>query len=111
MGVSSEDILGIFDLKTKDIEVDEWKKTLTIRELSLDDGMKMLSMIKGQDKAKATLTAHDIAQVIAWGVVDSNGERVFCDADVPRLAAKNRRPLMFIYSQITSLSGGDAEKN
>lgn len=110
MGITSADLLNIFDLKTKDIEVAEWKKTLTVRELSLDEGMKMYAMVKG-DGDKLSLDAKDIAQVVAWGVVDANGERVFTDDDVPKLAGKNRKSLMFIYSEITALSGDDAEKN
>lgn len=105
-------LLDFADLREKEIEVKEWKCTLRVRELGLEEGMALFNMIKGlQEGSAVTLQATDIAQVIAWGVVDENGNRVFSDADVPKLARKNRNALMSIYTEITSLTGEDAEKN
>ena len=59
-----------------------------------------------------TITAEQVAQIVVWGVVDEeSGKFVFSDADIPKLVKKNRVPLMFLYQEISSLSGDGAEKN
>ena len=109
--MQAADILGFKDLKTKTITVDAWKCELTIRELSLDEGIGMLSMAS-KDDGEDTLNAGDIAQIVAWGVINpETDERLFSDDDIPQLMRKNPKPMMEIYMEIASLSGGDAEKN
>jgi hypothetical protein len=110
--VKAADLLGIADLRTKSVEVPKWGVTLTIRELSLEQGVKLSRMYRDMDGDTAALKAEDIAQVVAWGVVD-NGERVFSDDDVPKLAQKNRDVLLALYTEIVGLSGEpeEAEKN
>ena len=107
--MKASDILSCNDLKTGEVEVKEWGCTLHIRELGLDEGLKLFSMVKDEDES---LSGEDVARVISWGVIDPDtGERLFSDDDVPSLAKKGRRPLMRLYSAITDLSGEDAEKN
>ena len=108
--MKASDILSIDDLLTKEVLVPGWNKTLTIRELGLDEGIKLFSLARGSDE-NLVMDSNAIAQVIAWGVIDANGERIFSDDDVPEIAKKGRAPLMFLYREITSLSGNDAEKN
>lgn len=110
--MKAAELLGISDLRTTEVEVPKWGTTLTVRELTLDEGVKLSQMYRHMDGEKASLKAEDIAQVVAWGVVD-NGERVFSDDDVPRLAQKNRDVLLALYTTIVGLSGDpeEAEKN
>ncbi len=109
--MKAADILHINDLKTSTVFVDEWDVTIHIRELGLDEGIKLFSMAQNLED-NPTLTGEDIAQVIAWSCYDpETNERLFSDADVPALAKKSQRPLMQLYSAITELSGDDAEKN
>lgn len=110
--MKSSDILDFVDLKTSTVDVPEWKTTLTIQELGLDQGLALYSMVQSMTGNQAVMKGTDIAQVVAWSVVDPDtGERVFSDSDVAKLAKKNRSALMRIYSAITSLTGEDAEKN
>jgi hypothetical protein len=110
--IKATDILDFADLKEGTVEVPEWKTTLTIRELGLDQGLSLYSMVQSLSGNQVVMKGQDIAQVIAWSVVNpETGERVFSDADVPALAKKNRNALMRIYTAITSLTGEDAEKN
>ena len=109
--MKASDILEFSDLKTKVIKVKEWDCKLTIRELGLSDGLKMFDFVVDTDD-KPTMAAEDVAQVIAWGVIDpETSERVFSDDDVAALATKNSKAMMFVYREIMSLSGGEAEKN
>ena len=109
--MKSSELLALDDLRTKVVDVPGWKQKLTIRELGLDEGIKLFSMAQ-ESNDKLVLGGEDIARVIAWGVIDPDTrERVFSDADIPALAKKNRKALMFLYQEITALSGDDAEKN
>ena len=110
--MKASDILSFNDLKTSEVKVKEWDCTLTIRELGLDEGIKLFAMARAYSEDEPTLSAADVAQVVVWGVIDpETGEQVFSDEDVPALAKKNRKPLMRLYAKITELSGEDAEKN
>ena len=106
--MQASEILGFDDLKTKVVTVKQWKCKLTIRELGLDEGLRLFDHVAG-DKVK--VNAEQIAQVVAWGVIDSDGERVFSDEDVPALMKKSKAALVFLYGEITKLSTGDAGKN
>jgi len=83
--VKASDFLGLDDLRTKTVTVPRWNKAVTIRELGLEEGVKLSQMYSATD-GQTVLSAEDIARVVAWGVVDENGERVFSDDDVPALA-------------------------
>jgi len=113
MGLS-QDLLGFSDLRIKEVEVKPWKRTLTIRELGLQESMSAYGSLQPGKGGKVTLEPIDIAQIVAYGVIDpETGERVFADADVPALAKKNTKALMFLYTAITSLSSSveDEVKN
>ena len=108
--MKAADILGFDDLKTKKVRVDAWDCELTIRELDLEDGVKLFSMVKEVD-GEFRMDADQVASVVAWGVIDEDGERMFSDDDIPALKKKSREPLMFLYTEITGISVEDAEKN
>lgn len=113
MGLSQE-ILGLDDLVTKEVTVPVWNKTLTIREMGLQDALRAFNPDSLTDDGKIRMDAEDIASVVAACVIDpETGERVFGDKDVAVLARKNRKALMFLYNEITGLSGSaeEAEKN
>ena len=108
--MKASDILSFNDLKTSEVVIEDWDCTLHIRELGLEEGLRLFSMVSGDEGDM--LKADDIAQVVVWGVIDQkSGKQLFSDKDVPVLAKKSRRPLMKLYSAITDLSGEDAEKN
>jgi len=111
VGVKASDILGFDDLRTKVVKVKEWKRELTIRELGLDEGMRMVAMVRDVDGEDPTIGGRDVAQVVAWGVVDDDGERVFSDDDVDVLVRKSSSALMFLYREIIKLSNQEAVKN
>ena len=108
--MKASDILQFDDLATKTVKVKEWGRELTIRELSLDDGIRWFQMTQ-ELIDKLVLDAEDIAKVVSWGVIDESGERLFSDKDIPALKQKNKNALMFLYTEITKLSGANAEKN
>ena len=105
MGLS-QDLLDFDDLRTQEVMVPQWKRTVTIQELGLQESMLAFGSIKPDDEGKVTLDHMDIAQIVAFGVIDPDtGERVFSDKNVPKLARKNHKALMLLYTSITALSG------
>jgi len=113
MGLS-QDILGFNDLRTKEVKVPQWKRTVTVQELGLEDSLMTFGAIKPNKDGQVTLTHIDIAQIVARGVIDpETGERVFSEEDVPVLAKKSHKALMLVYNAITTLSGSveDEVKN
>ena len=108
--MKASDILDFNDLKTKTVKVDAWDCELTVRELDLEQGVKMFTMVK-EVEGEYRMDADQIASVVAWGVIDESGERLFSDDDIPKLMKKSRDPLMLLYTEITGISVQDAEKN
>lgn len=98
-------LLSVSDLRTKEVDVPSWGMKLTIRELNLQESMDAFSGIKPDDDGNVTLGYEDVAKVVAFGVIDEDGERVFSDDDVPALAKKGKAALMKLYAEITKLSG------
>lgn len=109
--MKASDILNLNDLRTKTVRVEHWDCDLIIRELDLEDGVRLFSMVKDVGDGEYVMDADQIASVVAWGVIDEDGERVFSDDDIPALRKKSREPLMFLYTEITGISVEDAEKN
>jgi hypothetical protein len=110
--MKAKDILNFVDLRRGTVDVPEWGTVLTVQELGLEQGLAVYKMAQSLDGDKVLMKAADIAQIVAWSVIDPNtGNLVFSNADVPKLAKKNRAALIRIYQAITSLSGEEAEKN
>ena len=102
----NQEILDFDDLRTLEVEVPQWKRTITVRELGLQESMLAFGSIKPTSDGQVTLTHEDIAQIVAYGVIDpETNERVFSDGDVPRLARRNQKAMMLLYVSITGLSG------
>ncbi len=106
--MKASDILGFNDLCTKVVHIDKWGCDLTVQELGLSDGIRLVSLISTDDDS---VNAEAIAQVVAMGVIDDNGDRLFSDEDIPALAQKNGKALMELYAAITGLAIEAAEKN
>lgn len=101
-----QDILDFDDLRTKKVEVKQWKRTLTIRELGLKESMLAYGSLKPGKGGEVTLDYNDIAQIVAYGVIDpKTNDRLWSDKDVTKLARKNKAALMKLYTAITKLSG------
>ena len=111
--MKASDILSFSDLRTKEVEVPQWKQTVRIREMGLDDGVKFVSLMRNAQGDSVTLTGEDIAGVVARGVINEKGERVFSDDDIPALAKKSQKALMLLYGEVIGLSGDveEAAKN
>jgi hypothetical protein len=115
MALSKEQILGMVDLKVKEVEVPVWNDVVFIKQLSRgqqDEYMKRqfgkLAM-KQQGNAQniesdMEIFGHD-TWIFAQGVCDENGKRLFSDKDVQQLKEKNGEAIGFVASEIVKFSG------
>lgn len=102
----SQDILGFDDLVTKVVEVPVWKRKVTIREMGLQESLSFFGPDAVTDDGKLSVDAEGIARVVASCVIDpKTGEPAFAEDQIPALAKKSRVALMFLYNEITALSG------
>jgi len=115
MTLTKDDILGLVDIKTKEIEVPVWNKTVFICQLTRgqqDEYMKRQFgkfAMKQQGKTQNMETdisvfGHD-AWICAQGICDENGKRLFSDADIKRLEEKNGEAIGYIAKEIVIFSG------
>ena len=108
--MKASDILNLKDRAQKTVHVEQWGMDVTIQELGLTEGLAVMDNAASMEK-EGKVTAAQIAQVVAWSIVDEDGNRVFSDDDVPELEKKNLKALMFLYQEIGALSSGDEAKN
>jgi hypothetical protein len=113
--MNANDLLEISDLRQKTIHVEKWGKDVLIQELGLLPLMEVYQSmdLKDLEEGKAQVKPLDIAKIVALGVINADGTPVFSSEHIPALAKKSREALLFIYSEIMSLSGteDDAGKN
>src|SRR5690554_321883 len=102
----SQDILDFEDLRRKEVEVKEWKRTVTIQELGLQESMRAFSDLETNEDGSVHYSYKEIAQLVAFGVIDpKTGERIFSDDEVPELSRKSRPALKHLHDEIMKLSG------
>ena len=109
-----QDLLDYNDLRRKEVEVPQWETTLTVTELGLRESMLSFGSLEIDSDGHVELTYDEIAQTVAFGVIDpETGERVFTDDEIPALARKNTQALKLLYKAIADLSGSveDEVKN
>lgn len=119
MALSREQILGVQDIKTKEIEVPLWDGSVYIRQLTRgqqDEYMQRqfgVMAMKQQGKSQnvegsVNVFGHD-AWIFAQGVCDESGNRLFSDKDVDKLKEKNGEAIGFVAKEIILFSGMQAD--
>lgn len=115
--LSKDQIVGADDRPTRDVDVPEWGGTVRVRALSGSDrdayeasmrtvmpdpaGTGGMKVVTDESNARAKL--------VAFSVVDENGERVFGDHEVSRLGLKSAAALNRVFMAAAELSGLTAE--
>ena len=119
MFLSRDAILNSSDLKTKSVEVAEWNGTVRLREMSLKNRMELFSRFGKKDEKNPDLLDMAIAKswAVAISVVDADGNRVFDESDIERIAEKKCDVIERLVSEMQALNGfaeksaEEAEKN
>ncbi len=116
MPLSREAILGMQDIKVKEITVPEWGDSVFIRQLTRAEqdeylrrqygGTKLRqdAKAKQQEISAVSIYGHD-AYLCACGICDINGAAIFKPADMDALAKKNGNAIGRIAAEIVQFSG------
>lgn len=116
MALNKEEIFGLVDIKTKEVEVPEWGGSVFIKQLSRGQAdeyfsrrfsksaLKQSGRKQSEVESDVQLFGHD-AWLVAQGVCDENGNRLFSNADVKKLEEKNANAIGRLVVEIVSFSG------
>lgn len=115
MPLSRDQILAADDVQTAEVPTPEWGGTVLVRSLSGTERdayeQSMTTMRPSLDPKKngeleaVPDVANSRAKLVARGCVDEAGNRLFTDADIAALGAKNAAVLDRLFDKIAELSG------
>ena len=94
-----EDILNCIDARFQDVEVPEWDGTVRVRSLT---GLQRSKLLEISEKIK---TEEWIERVVAACICDENGNPIFTQEDVQKLAEKNSAALNRVFEVADRLNG------
>ena len=94
------EILGIDDLPTEDIYIPEWDLTVRVRAMDALTWVQAVTMINRLPEGQTR------SVMVAYGVVDENGELLFELEDIQALARKNFQPIKRISDAVYRLNRG-----
>lgn len=109
--LSKDQILGVDDRGTREVDVPEWGGVVLVRALSGHDrdayeASLQALMPDGTGALKSVPDTTDArAKLVARCIVDENGERVFADHEVSRLGLKSAAALTRVFLVAADLSG------
>jgi len=88
-----DEILAMDDLRTEQVEVPEWGRTVTLRQLTNEAMDEFIdAVMAGRDDSSVRITGLK-AQLLVASIIDDNGELVFGPDDVPALQRKSAAAL------------------
>ncbi|WP_431888732.1 hypothetical protein [Nocardiopsis alba] len=109
MLLSRDAILSASDRIHEDLFIPEWDGTVRIIGMSGTDRDAWEAQMVDSKGKPATARLHNFrAKLVSKCIVDEAGERVFTDADVKALGAKNGQVIDRIFDVARRLSGMDA---
>lgn len=96
---SFDEIQQINDREMREVEVPEWNDSVYIRQLSAGDFAEMIDSAKKDDAERVMFL------LVAYCLVDSNGERIIDADQVGELASKSKEAITRIYDEANKLTG------
>lgn len=111
--LSREEILAAQDLRTDEVETPEWAEggTVLIRELSAAEVDQLGFDVAKEDGSVDLRRARGMRfRLVAWGVIDEDGNNLFSVKDAKALGKKSRIVIDRIAEAVMKLSGlGDED--
>ena len=102
-------ILAAQDIKTLDVEVEEWAGTVRLRAMSALEREQLGLLLQPNAEGKVDATGFRI-KVLARCIVGDDGQRLFSDEDVAELGAKSESAIARVYVACEKINamGSDA---
>lgn len=104
--LSRDAILAAQDIVTEDVAVPEWGGTVLVRGLTGRERDQFeLDLLQGKGRNREVNLRNMRAKLVVRSVIDSDGDRVFSDADAVALGAKSASALQRVFRVAQRLSG------
>lgn len=104
--LTKQAILDSVDIGYEDVEVPEWGGIVRIRGLSGDERDRYeQSLVKFSGSNMQPTFSGARARLVAWSIVDGDGNRIFSDREIKLLGAKSAHALERVYEAARKLSG------
>lgn len=104
--LSAEQILGIEDIMEELVEVPEWKGTVRVRGLTgRERDAYEASLLDQRGRSTKANLQNARAKLVVLSVVDSSGQRMFTEQQIPQLSAKSASALDRIWKKARDLAG------
>jgi len=113
--LTREQILGAQDIASEIVQVPEWGGAVRVRAMTGKQRDTFEESLQVRDKGGKVRTSivQFRAKLVAWTVVDENGQRLFSVADVQALGEKSAAALTRVAevaSRLSSITADDAEE-
>lgn len=105
MLLKREHVLNVQDIKTQDVEVEEWGGAVRVRQMTLAERGEFAR--RGADSNSLTTTGAWLLSILC---VDEKGARMFTDDDVEALQSRNSRAVDKVVDAILQINGLDQKK-
>lgn len=111
--LNKDQILAVDDLRYEDVEVPEWRGTVRVRMMSgtaRDNYEQTIIAQRGKDKDSNLANVR--AVLLAYTIVDENGELMFTKDDIVQLGKKGIKGINRVFnvaSKLNALSDDDVE--
>lgn len=104
--LSRESILDVSDIQVEELEIPEWGGTVLVREMTTAEVEHFALKTQGaQGQLDTTKMAGVRAEVVAWCVVDEDGNALFKKSDVNELQKKSNRAIDKVFNKALELTG------
>lgn len=104
--LTRDEILEAKDYQTAEVEVPEWGGAVLVRSLSAFHVQEMGYGSAGPDgEVDIQKTKGVMLKVVAWSVINGDGERLFTEKDVKALGNKDFEPVQRVANAAMKLSG------
>ena len=100
-------VFGLNDITSEEVQVPEWKTSVWVRSMTLDERDAWEASIVETNKGGETKQNHKdfYSKLIVKTAVDEQGNRLFEDTDIPRLQKKSARAMGRIFKAAQRLNG------
>jgi hypothetical protein len=109
-GLTADAIRAARDFKIEALEVPAWGGTVFVRSLTLRDARVFQEVSAAA--VSGTFNATDMVKIVAVSLCDEGGARLFTDAEIEDLAAKDLDAIRLVFDkavQVIGLTKGGVE--
>jgi len=106
MLLNKDQIKGVSDLETQEVDVPEWGGAVRLKSLTGTERDRFeASVVQGQGRNTTVNMQNLRAKLVALSAIDEQGNSLFTEEDVKWLGGKSAKALNRLFNAAQSLSG------